>query len=825
MPNDEPKPRAGDQMTNDEIAGRVGRILRSRKGKVALAAVFAMAGVLLAARLALPLVPLPVNLFSERVPQLEILDRDGHSLRTARADGEPFGQRVSYRDIPQPLVEATLAAEDRRFRQHHGVDWRATFRAACQFIIHRRVISGGSTITQQLIKLAEPRPRTFRTKFIEAVQAMRLEQVWDKQRILCEYLNRLEYGNFNTGCGAAAQFYFGKPLRDLSAAECALLAGLPQAPSRLNPVTHFERARKRQQWILARMVEGRSLTIDELARAKAEQLRLAKPQRAFEAPHFVDLVLQQLPFGVHPSGCRVGTDEYPDTLKGGHQAAHTPSSSIRTTLDLELNRFAERTVRQHLAHLREQQARNAAVVVIDNASGDVLALVGSENYFAPRSGQVNGAWSPRSAGSTFKPFTYLLALERGATPASIVADVPTDFATATGLFSPVNYNRRCYGPMRYRLALANSLNISAVKVLASIGGPEPLQNRLQACGLTTLTRPAEDYGLGLTIGNAEARLLELANAYACLARLGEYRGYRLVPDETSRTQVPEDKVGADDGHARRRVADAGVAYLIADILSDNDARTLAFGAETPLRFDFPVACKTGTSSDFRDNWAFGYTPEFTVGVWVGNFDGKPMQNVSGISGAGPILHDLFEQLHAQFGTSWYSQPKEIIKCSVHPLTGHRLHDGSLAGGITEKFLASNLPPFESAADFEPVSSRRTQRSTPVIRLPPEYCEWFGSADNWLAGRAVCSLAETALRIKFPLPGTTFYLDADLPHKGAKVHLQAEGLDNVRWQSETLQLEREGNREIAVLAEGRHQIVVSDPRSGAQVQTWIQVVAR
>jgi penicillin-binding protein 1C len=679
------------------------------------------------------------------------------------------------------------------------------------------VSSGGSTITQQLIKLAEPRPRTFRTKFIEAVQAMRLEQVWDKQRILGEYLNRLEYGNFNTGCAAAAQFYFGKPLHDLSAAECALLAALPQAPSRLNPVTHFERARKRQQWILAQMFAGGSLTTGEFERAGPEKLRFAKPQRVFEAPHFVDLVLHQ-----RTEGRGQRSDVRGQMEEGGGQNADVGpqiadgEGVIRTTLDLELNRFAERTVRQHLAHLREQQAGNAAVVVIDNRSGGVLALVGSENYFAPGSGQVNGAWAARSAGSTFKPFTYMLAFERGATPASIVADVPTDFATATGLFSPVNYNRRCYGPMRYRLALANSLNISAVKVLASIGGPEPLRERLQACGLTTLTRSAEDYGLGLTIGNAEARLLELANAYASLARLGEYRPYGLMLNQAAPQNGPD---------TPRRVANPGAAYLIADILSDNDARTLAFGAETPLRFDFRVACKTGTSSDFRDNWAFGYTPEFTVGVWVGNFDGKPMEHISGISGAGPILHDVIEHLHTQFGTSWYSLPDDIVECSIHPLTGHRLQGLTSTPGLIDKFLASNFPPLESPADYEPVGGWSTQHPTRAIRLSPEYREWFGGTDNWLASQAVCPEADTALRIIFPLPGTTFYLDPDLPHGGRKLHLQAEGSENLRWESDTLQLEGAGDRQIALLAEGRHEIVVTGHKNGARAQTWIQVVAQ
>lgn len=485
------------------------------------------------------------------------------------------------------------------------------------------------------------------------------------------------------------------------------------------------------------------------------------------------------------------------------------ADSIRTTLDLALNHFVEDTLRRHLRLLQAQHVGNAAAVVLDNRTGDLLALVGSEDYFAPGAGQVNGAWAPRSAGSTFKPFTYLLAFERGASPGSIVADVPTQFATSTGVFAPVNYDRHCSGPTRYREALANSLNISAVKVLASIGGPEPLEAELRACGLTTLSRPAEDYGLGLTIGNAEARLLELANAYACLARLGEYRPWRLLAD------APEAR--------SRRVADAGAAYLIADILSDNTARNAAFGAESALRFEFPVACKTGTSSDFRDNWAFGFTPEFTVGVWVGNFNGDPMRQVSGVTGAGPILHDVFEHLHQQSGTSWYAKPDSILECWIDPITGKRIGtEGSWKGQqfrscpIREKFLATALPPFESPDDFD---------SRGRVRLGAEYGDWFASADNWLSGQAVLQQEPGALRITFPLPSTKFYLDPDLHQHGRRICLRAAGPEEVLWHSDTLQFTQEGGRQIALLAEGRHRLEAYDPRTNARDQTWIEVLSR
>jgi penicillin-binding protein 1C len=394
-----------------------------------------------------------------------------------------------------------------------------------------------------------------------------------------------------------------------------------------------------------------------------------------------------------------------------------------------------------------------------------------------------------------------------------VADVPTEFATATGLFAPVNYNRHCYGPMRYRLALANSLNISAVNVLASVGGPEPLEQLLRQCGLSTLNRAPEQYGLGLTIGNAEVRLLELANAYACLARLGDYRPYRLLAPPRN------------DLLPRRpsRIADAGATYLIADMLADNDARTLAFGAESSLRFDFSVACKTGTSSDFRDNWAFGYTPEFTVGVWIGNADSSPMQNVSGVTGAAPILHDLFDYLHQRHGTTWYQQPTNVVECWINPITGKRLQEPNplwTGDAIKEKFIAQHLPPFECPEDYATNSP-----AARAVRLGSEYRDWFATGDNWLGDRAVLSETADSLRILFPPPGTTFYLDPDLPDQGRRLSFRATGPGQLEWHSDSLSLARVGDREIALLTEGRHQITAHDPVSGAEARTWIDVRVR
>jgi penicillin-binding protein 1C len=506
----------------------------------------------------------------------------------------------------------------------------------------------------------------------------------------------------------------------------------------------------------------------------------------------VDLLLAQTSVG--QASNLSGSDSQPDL--------RISSGILRTTLDSELQSFVERTLRDHLSRLSGQHVRDGAAVVLDNRTGDVLALVGSPDYSRPDSGQVNGAWAARSAGSTLKPFTYLLALERGASAATVVEDLPAEFATATGVFAPVNYNRRCFGPMRYRLALANSLNISAVKVLDSIGGSAVLCERLQAWGLTTLNEAPEHYGLGLTIGNAEVRLLELANAYATLARLGEFRPYRLTADESSRNSHPASHISPH-------------AWLIADILADNSARAMAFGLESPLRFDFPVACKTGTSSDYRDNWAMGFTPEFTVGVWAGNFDGSPMQAVSGVSGAAPVLHDIFVNLHERFGTTWFTRPTNIVERMVHPVTG-RWVDAGRRGAVREFFSADALPESERPDDYD---------ARGRVRLPSTYREWLASGDNWIGRGAVADNTRPTtnkLRVLSPVAGTVFFLDLDLGEPGRLIPLRAEGSGALEWQCETLSCRNGPNGACAVMLEGRHRLTVRHRESGATAETWVEI---
>jgi penicillin-binding protein 1C len=728
------------------------------------------AGVLLiAGEVGLRFVPLPPALLRPPVQSISLLDRNGIPLREARV-AERFSRELALEEVPRHVIDAVLAAEDKRFFRHHGIDWLASMRAALTGLSRGRVTSGASTITQQLVKISERRPRTLRAKLIESATALRLEQMWSKDQILAAYLNRLDFGNLNIGLASAAEYYFDKPVADLSNAEAAFLAGLPKNPRRLNPHVAFGAARQRQETVLRRMRDNGWLDSSRFGRAQSEALVLRPPARRFRAPHFVELVLQQ--------------------------AQEGPHAELKTTLDFRLNEEVEKILRERLSQLRDQNVRNAAAVVIDNASGDVIALVGSENYFAPGAGQVNGAWAQRSAGSTLKPFTYLLALERGATPATMVADVRTSFPSADGFYRPENYNRRCYGPVRYRTALASSLNIPAVKVLLAAGGPEALHERLRLCGLTTLNRSAEIYGLGLTLGNCEGRLLEITNAYASLARLGEYRPWRVL------TTTPT---------AARRYSRPELVWQIADIMSDNSARTLAFGMNSALRFDYPVACKTGTSTDFRDNWTIGFTPEFSVGVWVGNFDGSPMREVSGVTGAGPILHAVFDYLHANRGTSWYPTPAEIVERNVHPLTGKLLADSD-PRGVREKFLPDQLPAVESPSDYD---------ATGHVQLGPEYADWFNSGENWMRDRVILASTNGELRITSPLPGSIYVVDPDVPST-RRIPLAANGGTRMRWESESLACRSESGADFALAAEGEHRIVVTDLASGRRAETWIRV---
>jgi penicillin-binding protein 1C len=362
-------------------------------------------------------------------------------------------------------------------------------------------------------------------------------------------------------------------------------------------------------------------------------------------------------------------------------------SEVRTSLDYGLQKKVEGLLSDHLDSLREKGITNGSVIVMDNDGGDVLALAGSRDFFdANHDGQVNGALALRQPGSALKPFTYALALERGMTAASIIDDAPNAFPTFEGNYEPQNYDRKFHGPIRMRSALACSYNVPAVAVLEAIG-PDLLYRRLKDLGFDSLRKPPGFYGLGLTLGNGEVSLFELAGAYAALARGGRYQRDRTVIRMTGKDGMDVPMLGPERAVD---VLSPAAAFIITHILSDRDARVPSFGYRSPLNFPFPCAAKTGTSKDYRDNWTIGYTARHTVGVWVGNFDGKPMHDVSGITGCGPLFRDIMLLLNAKDPPPPFAEPRGLLRRSICPLSG-RLARAACPGRMNEIFISGTEP--------------------------------------------------------------------------------------------------------------------------------------
>ncbi|MEM7012930.1 MAG: transglycosylase domain-containing protein [Verrucomicrobiota bacterium] len=700
-----------------------------------------------------------------------ITDRNGEPLRRFLVNGEevvtPF---ASLDRIPKDLIDATVAAEDKRYWDHGGLDFAAIIRAGKDAARHGRQVSGASTISQQLVKITTnpPRPRTLKTKAIEAVCARKLEMLRSKDWILENYLNRLPYGNMRMGCRAAAEGYFGKPLGDLSLAECAFLAGLPNKPTRFNPYRNFDGAKNRQVWILNRMHEDGYITDEELKRAKDERLVIVRGGGAFRAPHAVDLIVSQ-----HPKQLTPG--------------------KVPSTIDLQLQEVAAQKIDEHLQFIASRRETSpflhAAVVVIDNETSEVIALTGSRDYFSSAAGQINGAWIPRSPGSALKPFTYLLAMERGFPSTTVLPDIRTDFSTPSGAYRPVNYDRTYSGPIMIRYALGNSLNIPAVRMLQQVGGPKPMHEMMVSLGMSTLTKPPVDYGLGLTIGTAEVRLLELVNAYACLARLGEWRPYRLLLDEPAAAE-PTQLFSKEN------------CFIIADMLSDPASRAQSFGWRNPLNFEeYKVAAKTGTSSDYRDAWAIGYTPEFSVGVWVGNFDNTPLDHFSGVAGAGPIFHAMIEHLHETVDPTWFERPRAVKEIHVDPFTGRKLQQSD-----TREWIHESYPPaIASKSDYD-------ERGRTLIA--PIYADWLARAPTPIRQRLAINPAAAdaePFAILSPLEGMVIVLDPDIANGGRILPLRTNLGEPAIWSSATLEINAQD--QTAILTPGDHELIAENPDTG------------
>jgi penicillin-binding protein 1C len=565
------------------------------------------------------------------------------------------------------VYQASIAIEDQNFYHHFGFDIFGIIRAARNTASGKRV-EGGSTITQQLVKNALlTREKTFTRKIKEAFLAIATEVIYSKDQILEMYLNYISYGGTSVGIESASQRYFGKPAKDLDIAEAALLAGLPQSPSRYSPFgSNPEQAKARQQDVLRRMVEDKYITQQQADQAKNEVLKFALSQQEIQAPHFVfyvrDLLYEK--YGVET------------VEKGGLR--------VQTTLDLDLQQVAQASLSAEIAKLKPYRVGNGASLILKPNTGEILAMIGSKDYFDTEGdGQVNVTLAERQPGSSIKPIMYATAFQnKTLNPGTYLLDIPTCFdVPGQKPYCPKNYDGSFHGPVTIRQSLGNSLNIPAVKALRTIG-VENFIKQATKMGITTWTDPSH-YGLSLTLGGGEVRMIDLAQAFSVIANEGvkvpltpilkvtDYKGNVLqdlnIDQRKADLQELTDDESMGGTNDLERVMNRAPAYLVGHIMQDNNARTAAFGPNSKLVIkNQVVSVKTGTTNDLKDNWTVGFTPEYLVIAWVGNNDSTPMNRslVSGVTGAAPIFNDIMTYVLQGKEPIWQQKPDNVLSGSV-----------------------------------------------------------------------------------------------------------------------------------------------------------------
>jgi penicillin-binding protein 1C len=619
-----------------------------------------------------------------RSSDAQLLDRHGEAIQSLRIDMTvrrlPW---VALNDISPALPAAVLQAEDRRFYQHDGVDWSAAAQAAWDNLFRTRP-RGASTITMQLAALLDPvlqpgaKGRSLGQKWDQVKAARELDAHWTKQQIMEAYLNMVPYRGELQGVGAAARGMFGKAPSGLDMSEAVILASLLRGPS-----------------------AGQKL-VSQRACALAQELRLPSTCSEIQLRIIVAMGRPQLAAYLPPA---------PQVAQ---QLLTRSGQALRSTLDAGLQRHAQSVLRQQLAALSGRNVNDGAVVVLDNASGEILAYVGNAG-----GGEVDGVAALRQAGSTLKPFLYELALERRQiTAASLMDDTAIDISTPSGMYIPQNYDKNFKGYVSARTSLASSLNVPAVRTLV-MTGMERFHERLHEVGLSSLTQPAEYYGYSLALGSAEVSLLELSNAYRVLANGGMYDAPTLLP-RTATTP--------------RRVMDAKASFIIGDILADRAARSMTFGLKNELATTFWSAVKTGTSKDMRDNWCVGYSDRYTVGVWVGNFDGQSMWDVSGVSGAAPVWRDVMDYLHRGQTSRAPKPPAGVVRQQI-------VYEPALEQPRSEWFIAGTQSPV--------IALLQDQHRVPKILYPGE--------------------------------SSIIALDPDIPDAIQRVFFQAQAGQGLSWQ--------------------------------------------
>lgn len=736
--------------------------------------------------LAVFLVPLPWVALQPPSSTL-VFDREGRVLRAFTSADGMWRIRTDLDQVSPLLQKYLVFYEDRWFYYHPGVNPVALIRAFVQNLRSGRIISGGSTLTMQIARMMEPKARTWQNKLIEMFRALQLEHRFTKEELLTIYFNIAPYGGNIEGVAAAAWLYFGKEPTQLSPGEAALLTVLPNSPTLLRPDLAPDRARQARDKVLKRLYDHGLIAEAEYGEALAEEIPTTRREWPFQAPHFSQELVTRYP----------------------------GAARIYTTIDRDLQVFLEELLALEVAKLKTEGITNAAAVVIDNQTHQLMAAVGSAEFFNEQDqGQVNGYLAPRSPGSTLKPFVYALAFERGLlTPAHYVEDVPVIYSG----YSPENYDSTYSGLVSAQEALQRSLNVPAVNLLAALGG-EALYELLKKAGFTTLT-PVNHYGLPMVLGGCEINLLELANLYAALASGGKIYPVQIRLDQGTSPPLP--------------LFSPGVAFVITEILTE------VHRPDLPTCWEFTtlpkVAWKTGTSYGHKDAWSIGYNPRYTVGVWVGNFSGVGRAGLNGAEKAAPLLFTIFAHLNSKTAVSWFTPPATVkkravcavsgqtpgpfctplrtdyyltdcspdVECTIHqtylldPATGYRLppHYYS-AARQTEERVYLQYPP-RVAAWLE-------ANGQPVETLPPLLPEW----QKLLPGGAPV--------MRSPSSDYVYQIRRGIPLEYQKICFEAAAGNDVQrlyWfiNGELYGHTKPGERLFYVPQPGRHQVICQDDR--------------
>ena len=727
-----------------------------------------------------------------------VLSREGEVLQRVRTDATVRrGQWVPLADVSPALRTALVLSEDKRFYEHSGVDWAAVSAAAWGNLWNQRT-RGASTITMQLAGLLDgdwrqgPGGRSAVQKLGQAVAAQVLDRRWRKDQILEAYLNLVPFRGEIVGIDALSRTLFGKAPHGLDLREAAVAAALVRAPN-ARPALVAQRACGVLQAMQPRQGSGKGED-EGGAAAECDALDLfttaALQRRAFDASE-----------GIAPHFAR-------QALRGqgsGDVAAGPPPERVATTLSAPLQRMALQSLTQHLRELRGRNVEDGAIVVLDNASGEVLAWVGSSGTLS-RAGEVDGVLALRQPGSTLKPFLYGEAFaERRLTAASLVDDAPANIPTAGGLYIPQNYDRRFKGWVSARTALAASLNVPAVRTLVMVT-PDAFFAQLRALGLP-LRESGGYYGYSLALGSAEVPLLQLANAYRALAQGGRYSPVRWLP------RVP----GEPPAPVPVQALDARAAFIVGDILSDANARTRTFGTDSVLGTRFWTAVKTGTSKDMRDNWALGWSQRYTVGVWVGNASGAPMHDVSGTSGAAPIWAEVMGWLHRATPSRAPKPPAGMVQAAVRYGPPPGAAGTPLESARQEWFLAGTQ---QSQFAIDPVANGDASMRAADPSVTQGRATGAGTGDGDGGGPQA-----PRPRILAPAPGTIIALDPDIPPDHQRLRFAADdvaaGAGPLRWRIDG-KVQGRGAQWGWLPWPGRHRVELIDARGAVLDQVQIEV---